>query len=751
MRKTISKAQTISGRRFSKKDLLLIQETVELFPNISRTEIAKTICEHLSWVTSKGNNKINSCKKVLEKLEVHGFIQLPPKQVRKKRVLKKVQCTDNSAPGPQIECSLDDLSPIELRLVKDKNEVALWNEYVERYHYLGYKHPIGDTLRYFIVSKPTDQLLGCIMFSSAVWALADREKWIGWSTKDREKRLKFVINNNRFLIFPWIKVENLASKALSMAIKRIRKDWKQEFKFQPVLIETFVDPNHYLGTCYQASNWQNIGKTSGKSRNNKDEDISRKMIFVYELNPNFKAILMNQKIATQKVQFKIDEEFVQLWGKVVGTIAEVAYDFDKKWQKRKRTIDSLLLVFLIFRLIYSKNNQGYGTTIYDFWDHCRKANFPLPQNRPISASAFTVARSKLDEYIFIDLNKKIISLYEEDTNDIQCRIKGHRVFAVDGSKMDLPRTLIEKGYDTPSNSSHYPQGLVSCLYQLKSKIPYDFDLVNHGDERACALSHLKALKKDDIVVYDRGYFSYAMLYFHVQLGINPVFRLRNGANAAIDKFRLSDKVDQIITLNPTGATKAHIKKTFSEIKITPLKLRLVKYKIAETTYCIGTTLLDPKFDINTIKEMYHSRWGIEELYKISKDFMEVDEFHGKSERSVKQELFAHFLLITLNRICSNESENMIEELFNPLNKKDNDTQTIKVNFKNCLTTVSRHLEEFMMVPIQSVKKVLDNVIESICRQRYKIRPNRSYQRKSMKPANKWKKDKSKKESQVVLV
>ena len=120
----------------------------------------------------------------------------------------------------------------------------------------------------------------------------------------------------------------------------------------------------------------------------------------------------------QPEQIEIDENFISLWGKVISIIAEVAHEFDKTWQKRKRIIDSMLLIFLIFRLLFSKNSQGYGTTISDFWNNCHKMNFPLPQKKPISASAFTQARAKLDETIFKILNKKIIRVYEDKTNKL---------------------------------------------------------------------------------------------------------------------------------------------------------------------------------------------------------------------------------------------------------------------------------------------------------------------------------------------
>lgn len=738
MEHTVSVPLTLSGRYFSKKELCQIQETVKMFPNLSRTELAFTICEHLSWVTPKGANKINSCLDALKELETLGYIKLPQKKIKKKRVTKKIIYSDKTVEQALIQCSLEEITPLELRIVKDKEEVSLWNEYVDRYHYLGYKHPIGDSLRYFIVSRKLNRALGCLMFTSAVWQLADRDSWIGWDKKDREKRLNLVVNNNRFLIFPWVKVENFASKALSMAVKQIQNDWQQEYLYRPVLIETFVDPSKYSGSCYRSANWKCIGKTSGKVWKDEadSEKTSGKIIFVYPLEANFRAILENQKENIQKDQLRIDENFTNLWGKVITIIAEVAGEFDKIWQKRKRVVDSMLLIFLIFRLLFSKNRQGYGTTISDFWNNCRKMKFPLPQEEAICASAFTQARSKMDETIFKTLNKRILSAYEKETDELY-RLNNRRIFAVDGSKINLPRELIEKGYETPSDNAYYPQGLISCLYQLKSKIPYDFDLVNHGNERRCALLHLASLKENDIVVYDRGYFSYAMLYYHIKRGIYPVFRLQKNTYKEIEEFRNGDQKDVIITLNPSKDTRKDINEKFPDITIIPLELRLIKYTIGETAYCLGTTLMDKEYDTNLFKDIYHSRWGIEELYKVSKVFIEVEDFHGRTERGVKQELFAHFVLITINRLCSNKAEDQLSKILSPLSKKDEGACEIKVNFKNCLATVSRHLEEIMFVPVNCVKEVIQQIVKSISRYRQKVRPNRSYLRRSRKPIKKW--------------
>ena len=644
----------LSGRYFSKKAILEVQETVKRFPCLSRNELALTICEHLSWKASNGSLKVKSCRAALEKLENQDFIQLPQKRSQKLRKIQTIKFSDNTNPGAEVECSLDEMGPLELEIVKGKEEVSLWNEYVERYHYLGYKQPIGTNLRYFIVSSFKNQIMGSLMFSSSVWSLADRDKWIGWDKEDRIKRLNLVVNNNRFLILPWIKVVNLASKVLYLVSQQIQRDWQKEYAYQPVLLETFVDSSKYLGTCYLASNWECIGKTSGKSfrdSSSKTYDTSIKNIFVYPLKPNFRAVLKNEHKKRMKTQIEVDKNFLNLWGRAVSIIAEVAYEADQTWQKRKRIIDSLLLIFLIFRLLFSKNNQGYETTITDFWHNCHKMKFPLPQKKPISPSSFSDARIKLDEDLFRVLNHRMIAAYEQETQDLY-QLEGHRIYAVDGSKMNLPRQLRDYGYKTPSANANYPQGLVSCLYQLKSKIPYDFDLVNHDDKRKCALSHLKLLKKNDIVVYDRGYFSYAMLYYHVKQGVFPVFRLQRNLYQEIETFFESEQNEQMITIAPSTNVSRDIKKKFPDIKIViPLKIRLIKYSIDKTTYVIGTTLMEDKFDVELFKDVYHSRWGIEELYKISKEFILVDDFHGKNVRGVKQELFAHFVLITINQFC----------------------------------------------------------------------------------------------------
>jgi hypothetical protein len=282
------------GRDFTEEDLWIIKETVRRFPKLSQTELAHTICENLNWVTPNGRNKVESCMQLLARLDSEGSIKLPKK--RRPDTLKQTHIIITSRtdmPG-EIKGDLTEVG-VQLRPVLEKPEVRLWNEYVERYHFLGYKRPFGAHQRYFILSHQ-GQPLGCILFAAAAWALEARDHWIGWTQTDRSKRLHLVVNNTRFLIFPWVEVKNLASKSLSLVIKRIRADWQERYNYQPVLLETFVDAEKYLGTCYRAANWIFLGQTTGRGRMDryKKRPFTRKHIYVYPLVADFRAYLKGE-------------------------------------------------------------------------------------------------------------------------------------------------------------------------------------------------------------------------------------------------------------------------------------------------------------------------------------------------------------------------------------------------------------------------------------------------------------------------
>ena len=279
------------GRSISVKELSDICETVSSCTGLSRNELALTICEHLEWHRASGSLKLDACLTLLEKLEFQGVLTLPEKQIQTKLRSKKAPLVELPEVAVPLECSFGDLGPVRLVIVREKEEVNLWRAYVDKYHYLGDTRPIGCFARYFVESARGK--LGCLQFSGAAKSLLERDRWIGWNLEERRRNLGFLVNNSRYLLFPWIKVKNLASHVLGQVERRIGDDWEQQWNYRPVLLETFVDPEHFSGTCYQAANWQNVGLTSGIGlpRRGKSYTSSPKSIFVKPLVADFRKTL----------------------------------------------------------------------------------------------------------------------------------------------------------------------------------------------------------------------------------------------------------------------------------------------------------------------------------------------------------------------------------------------------------------------------------------------------------------------------
>jgi len=282
------------GREITREEVDEIRETVRLFPGLSRSELAATICEHLGWMTASGGYKIDACLKLVKRLEGNGCVKLPQKRAISPQRQSPIVLTPKTGPKADIVGSLSDVGVVKLRVVKDEELKGLWNEYVSRYHYLDYKRPFGYFLRYFVDSP--QGLLGCLMFQGAAKALRARDRWIGWTEKQRLRNLAWVINNSRFLILPWVQLKNLGSHILGQALRRVRDDWQHRWGYRPVLVESFVDPQRYEGISYKAANWQYLGMTTGEGvlRRGKSYTTTPKKIFVRPLVKDFRALLCSE-------------------------------------------------------------------------------------------------------------------------------------------------------------------------------------------------------------------------------------------------------------------------------------------------------------------------------------------------------------------------------------------------------------------------------------------------------------------------
>lgn len=160
----------------------------------------------------------------------------------------------------------DILDSIEVRPILPE-EKTRWDELMKAHHYLGFGNLIGEGIRYVAVYR--GYWLALLGWAAAALCCGPRDKWIGWSSKFREQRLFLVANNVRFLILPSVRIPNLASKVLSLNVKRLSKDWQGRFNHPIVLAETFVDPRYFVGTCYQAAGWTYLGETKGFAKSAK--------------------------------------------------------------------------------------------------------------------------------------------------------------------------------------------------------------------------------------------------------------------------------------------------------------------------------------------------------------------------------------------------------------------------------------------------------------------------------------------------
>lgn len=435
------------------------------------------------------------------------------------------------------------------------------------------------------------------------------------------------------------------------------------------------------------------------------------------------------------------------WSPVQKVIDEVCAQFDSQWQIRKRVIDTHFLVLFIFKLILSKNQQGYKSLLSELWEQQELTQY---QHTPVSSSSLCEARQKLPEELFIDLNRAVL-LDREKVHPVPLW-RGHRIFAADGSKINLPRELLLVGYRAPNREQYYPQGIMSTIYHLGSGLVYDCLLSKDKSERHCVLNHMEKLTVGDVLVLDRGYFSYLLLHQASERNIHLICRLQSGTmNKAIKAFWDSSLNETIIEYFPSAAVKSEIKKQGYDLNYKDIKLRLIKYKIDKEVYICATTLIDASYPADEFPGIYHGRWGIEELYKISKRFINIEEFHSKTERGVKQELYAHVLLINIARIFELEANNELPPSSTQNDEKENDglkgsywqdfcgkVQKYKINFKNCLLIIGRHIERLLLSIDQQIEYYLSKILSAIAKSKQKIRPGRHYPRISRKPRGGWK-------------
>ncbi len=285
------------GREFNTTMVDWIARITRANPSMSRRALSLRVCEKLQWRAPNGKFKEVSCRKALLELHRRKLITLPAAGKSCFRRARRRTAGDRRIDIPEVQCTLKALGEIKIIAISSRYSKLsrAWNELMNRYHYLGKGPLCGAQIRYLVESSQHGWV-GALAFSAAQWRLKERDQYIGWTEAARRANLNRVVCNSRFLILPSVRVPHLASHVLSLCTSRLGKDWVERYGYTPLLVETFVDPSRFVGTCYRAANWVHVGQTAARSTAYPNGKVAegRKNIYVYPINCKWKRELCTE-------------------------------------------------------------------------------------------------------------------------------------------------------------------------------------------------------------------------------------------------------------------------------------------------------------------------------------------------------------------------------------------------------------------------------------------------------------------------
>jgi hypothetical protein len=291
----VTESLTIQGRCLSAAQLQDLRQWVGANPHWSRWRLSRELATRWDWRNGAGVLKDMAARTLLVKLAHRGLICLPE---RRQVPTNRMRC----GPRPILEWSESDqpvtgalaqLEPLSLQEVSAEAVARAWVKgALARFHYLGFGGAVGENLQY-VVRDGQNRPLACLVFGAAAWKCQDRDRFIGWTAPQRQKHLGLVSNNTRFLILPWVRVPDLGSWILGQVARRIGRDWQAKYGHPVVVLETFVERERFRGTVYQAANWQRVGQTTGRTRQDRHTciQVAVKNIYVYPLGCGFRQVL----------------------------------------------------------------------------------------------------------------------------------------------------------------------------------------------------------------------------------------------------------------------------------------------------------------------------------------------------------------------------------------------------------------------------------------------------------------------------
>jgi len=281
----------IRGRQVGGEDLQDIRATIADHWARGRSAISRVLCERWDWRQPNGQLKEMACRALLLSLEAKGAVELPPRQTESFRAPRRTNRQILTVDDSPLEGSVTEFRSLTIRMVRQTPDEALWDYLVDTHHYLGRPWIVGASLKY--LAYLDGKLVACLGWGSAAWKVACRDDAIGWDPQTREANLRKVVNNVRFLILPWVRVEHLASKVLASNLRVLPSDWQRFYSHEIALAETFVDTERFAGTCYKAANWIRIGETKGRGKYDRQRcaEATVKAVYLYPLSRDYRERL----------------------------------------------------------------------------------------------------------------------------------------------------------------------------------------------------------------------------------------------------------------------------------------------------------------------------------------------------------------------------------------------------------------------------------------------------------------------------
>ncbi len=274
----------VQGRHLGQEELNWLARWIEAHPQWSRKRLARELCERWGWRDHRGRLKDFAARSLLLKLVAQGQLRLPPLQLQKRRAPRRVPRLIEWQPPPAWEGSLSQIRPVKLEPISAGSAAAVrWAFYLDEYHYLKLR-VVGENLGYLAVDAQ-ERDVAAMLFGAPAWRCAPRDEFLEWGDTQRREQLHRLANNTRFLILPWVRVPHLASYVLGAAARRIGGDWQSKYGHGLDWLETFVEHERFAGSCYRAANWQWVGRTAGRSRQDRDHSrrVPVKDVYLYRL------------------------------------------------------------------------------------------------------------------------------------------------------------------------------------------------------------------------------------------------------------------------------------------------------------------------------------------------------------------------------------------------------------------------------------------------------------------------------------